>query len=49
MTAATSLMRGTGDADADWIMREDIRVAEWWYTERQEDQAANALGRHPGL
>jgi hypothetical protein len=28
--------RGTGDADADWIMREDIRVAEWWYTERQK-------------
>ena len=29
-------MRGTGDADADWIMKEDIRVAEWWYTERKK-------------
>jgi hypothetical protein len=28
--------RGTGDADADWIMKEDIRVAEWWYTERKK-------------
>jgi hypothetical protein len=26
--------RGTGDADADWIMKEDIRIAEWWFTER---------------
>lgn len=29
-------MRGNGDADADWIMKEDIRVAEWWYTERKK-------------
>jgi hypothetical protein len=29
-------MRGTGDADADWIMKDDIRVAEWWYTERKK-------------
>jgi hypothetical protein len=28
--------RGNGDADADWIMKEDIRVAEWWYTERKK-------------
>jgi hypothetical protein len=28
--------RGTGDADADWIMKEDIRIAEWWYTERKK-------------
>jgi hypothetical protein len=28
--------RGTGDADAEWIMKEDIRVAEWWYTERKK-------------
>jgi hypothetical protein len=29
-------MRGTGDADADWIMKDDIRIAEWWYTERKK-------------
>ena len=28
--------RGTGDADPDWVMKEDIRVAEWWYTERKK-------------
>jgi hypothetical protein len=28
--------RGTGDADADWIMKEDIRIAEWWSTERKK-------------
>jgi hypothetical protein len=28
--------RGTGDADADWIMKDDIRIAEWWYTERKK-------------
>jgi hypothetical protein len=28
--------RGTGDADADWIMKEDIRIAEWWFTERKK-------------
>lgn len=26
--------RGTGDSDPDWVMKEDIRIAEWWYTER---------------
>jgi hypothetical protein len=29
-------MRGTGDADAEWIMKDDIRIAEWWYTERKK-------------
>ena len=28
--------RGTGDADADWIMKDDIRIAEWWHTERKK-------------
>ena len=26
--------RGTGDSDADWVMKEDIRIAEYFYTER---------------
>lgn len=26
--------RGTGDDDAEWIMREDIRIAEYFYTKR---------------
>lgn len=28
--------RGTGDTDAEWIMKEDIRIAEYFYTERQK-------------
>jgi hypothetical protein len=27
--------RGTGDNSAEWIMKEDIRVAEYFYTERK--------------
>lgn len=26
--------RGTGDSDAEWVMKEDIRIAEYFYTER---------------
>jgi len=29
--------RGTGDSNAEWVMREDIRIAEYWYTERKSD------------
>jgi hypothetical protein len=25
--------RGTGDDNAEWVQKEDIRVAEWFYTE----------------
>ena len=25
-------MRGTGDSDAEWVMKEDIRLAEYFYT-----------------
>lgn len=28
-------MRGTGDANSEWIMKEDIRLAEYFYTERK--------------
>jgi len=28
--------RGTGDAQAEWVMKEDIRIAEYFYTEREE-------------
>ena len=27
--------RGTGDSDAEWVMKEDIRIAEYFYTERK--------------
>jgi hypothetical protein len=27
--------RGTGDSNAEWVMKEDIRVAEFFYTERK--------------
>jgi len=27
--------RGTGDSNAEWIMKEDIRIAEFFYTERK--------------
>ena len=30
--------RGTGDSNAEWVMREDIRIAEFWYTERKPDK-----------
>jgi len=26
--------RGTGDANAEWVMKEDIRIAEYFYTDR---------------
>lgn len=28
--------RGTGDFDPDWVQKEDIRVAEYFYTERKK-------------
>lgn len=28
-------MRGTGDMNSEWIMKEDIRLAEYFYTERK--------------
>jgi len=28
--------RGTGDNDAEWVMKDDIRIAEWWHTERKQ-------------
>ena len=28
--------RGTGDSNAEWIMKEDIRIAEFFYTERKQ-------------
>ena len=27
--------RGTGDVIGDWIQKEDIRIAEYWYSERE--------------
>ena len=27
--------RGTGDVVGDWIQKEEIRIAEYWYTERE--------------
>jgi Phage P22-like portal protein len=30
--------KGTGDSNAEWVMKEDIRIAEYWYTERKADQ-----------
>jgi hypothetical protein len=30
--------RGTGDSNSEWIMKEDIRIAEYWYTERKQDK-----------
>lgn len=29
--------RGTGDMQAEWVMREDIRVAEWMHVDRVRD------------
>jgi hypothetical protein len=29
------LSRGTGDTQSEWITKEDIRVAEYWYTVRE--------------
>ena len=29
--------RGTGDSNAEWVMKEDIRIAEFWYTEHKKD------------
>jgi hypothetical protein len=31
---ASFLQRGTGDGNAEWIMKEDIRIAEYFYIER---------------
>lgn len=28
--------RGTGDSDPDWVMKDDIRVAEYFYVERKK-------------
>ena len=28
--------RSTGDSDAEWVTKEDIRVAEYWYVERKK-------------
>lgn len=28
-------LRGTGDVNSEWIMKEDIRIAEYFYTERE--------------
>ncbi len=28
--------RGTGDFDPDWVQKEDIRVAEYFYVERKK-------------
>jgi len=33
-------MRGTGDSDAEWVMKEDIRIAEFFYTERKRARLA---------
>ena len=30
--------RGTGDSNAEWVMKEDIRIAEYWYTVRKADK-----------
>lgn len=30
--------KGTGDSNAEWVMKEDIRIAEYWYTERKPDK-----------
>ena len=30
--------KGTGDSNAEWVMKEDIRIAEYWYTERKQDK-----------
>jgi len=30
--------RGTGDSNAEWVMKEDIRIAEYFYTERKPDK-----------
>lgn len=33
---ASFLARGTGDGNAEWIMKEDIRIAEYFYIEREK-------------
>ena len=32
--------RGTGDSNAEWVMKEDIRIAEYFYTERKRMKLA---------
>lgn len=34
--SASFLARGTGDDNAEWIMKEDIRIAEYFYIEREK-------------
>jgi hypothetical protein len=29
-------MRGTGDSQSEWITKEDIRIAEYFYTVREK-------------
>lgn len=29
-------MRGTGDSNAEWVMKEDIRIAEYFYVKREK-------------
>jgi hypothetical protein len=29
------IQRGTGDTNAEWVMKEDIRIAEYFYVERK--------------
>ncbi|UOF80248.1 phage P22 like portal protein [Caudoviricetes sp.] len=39
--------RGTGDTDSEWLMKEDIRIAEYFWTERQsEDLVLLSDGSH---
>ena len=39
--------RGTGDTDSEWIMKEDIRIAEYFWTERKpEDLILLSDGNH---
>jgi hypothetical protein len=39
--------RGTGDSDSEWIMKEDIRIAEYFWTERKpEDLILLSDGNH---
>jgi hypothetical protein len=32
------LQRGTGDGNAQWVMKEDIRIAEYFYVERKRSE-----------
>ena len=37
-TGVSFTQKGTGDTNAEWVMKEDIRIAEYWYTERKADK-----------